>query len=112
MAWWPAEWPPVGMTDTPGSSSFSPSDQPCAPKLFTSSSSGWTYDATSRGLSPSATSHSAFWATIVACGKARSPSARSSPPAWSKCRWLSATTSTVSGRNPAVSSAGRIAGPS
>ena len=63
------------------------------------------------------------------CRRARSPTRRagrrsrpaerpgrrrpaSRPPAWSKWRWLIATTSTVAGSNPAVSSAGTIHGPS
>ena len=104
-AWWPAECPPVGTTVTSGMISCSPSTQPCLPHVSTSRSSGWTYEATRRGLSPSATSHSACWATIVACGNAFSPSARSRPPAWSKWRWLIATTLTLSGGNPAASRA-------
>ena len=48
IAWWPAEWPPVRTTDTPGSSSRSPSAQPSAPQSATSRSSGWSYEATSR----------------------------------------------------------------
>ena len=41
-------------------------------------------------------------------GKARPPSAVRKPPAWSKCRWLTATMSTVSASKPASCSAGRI----
>ena len=92
--------------------SRSPSAQPWAPQSLTRVNSGWTYDATRRGLSPSATSHSAFWATIVAFGNVRSPSGRSRPPAWSKWRWLIATTPTLSGRKPTASSADAIHGPS
>ena len=47
-------------------------------------------------------------------GRAERPVRRprvSRPPAWSKCRWLSATASTVSGSKPAVRSAGRIGSP-
>ena len=97
IAWWPAEWPPVRTTDTPGRSSRSPSAQPSAPQSATSRSSGWSYEATSRLLPPSATSHSARWATMRALGKALDPSASSRPPAWSKWRWLMATMSTVAG---------------
>ena len=42
---------------------------------------------------------------MVALGKAREPSDRSRPPAWSKWRWLIATTSTDSGSKPAFSRA-------
>ena len=63
------------------------------------------------GSCPSANSHSSAWATIRARGKARSPSAVRSPPAWSKWRWLTATRSTVSGSKPASRSAGRIGSP-
>ena len=41
----------------------------------------------------------------------RAPSAVSSPPAWSKWRWLSATTSTLPGSKPASRSAGRMGSP-
>ncbi len=40
-AWCPAEWPPVRTTETPGSSSRSPSAQPSAPQSATRRSSGW-----------------------------------------------------------------------
>ncbi len=42
IAWWPAEWPPVGTTLTPGRISRSPSTQPSAPQSRTSRSSGWS----------------------------------------------------------------------
>ena len=111
-AWCPAEWPPVGTTVTSGMISCSPSTQPCLPQVSTRRSSGWTYEATTREFSLRATSHSACWATIVACGKAFEPSARNRPPAWSKWRWLMATTLTLSGGKPAASRAGTIHGPS
>src|SRR5215218_1262892 len=100
------------MTDTPGRISRSPSVQPSAPQSATRRSSGWSYDATSRLFEPSAISHSDRCATIRARGNARDPSASSSPPAWSKCRWLIATTSTVPGSKPAARIAGTTAEPS
>ena len=40
--WCPPECPPVGMTETPGSTSRSPSAHPSSPQARTSWSSGWS----------------------------------------------------------------------
>ena len=116
----PARRPPGGRSSgrrsgrrvTPGMISRSPSAQPCSPHPRRASAPAGRTTRRAAGCRPARPPTRRVWATIFACGNARSPSARSRPPAWSKWRWLIATTSTDSGRNPAVSSAATIHGPS
>ena len=111
MAWWPPEWPPVCRTDTPGISSLSPATASGRANGSASRSSSWSYDALRRGLLPIAKSHSCAWATMRARGNAGPPAASTNPPAWSKCRWLSATKSTVPGSKPAARNDVRMGSP-
>ena len=102
-AWWPAEWPPVGTTDTPGQHlPLARRPSPRRPSRGRAAAPAGRTRRRAASSTPSAISHSARWATIGARGNARDPSASSSPPAWSKWRWLIATTSTVPGSNPAA----------
>ena len=111
MAWWPVECPPVGRR-TPRKQlllALGPAlGAPVAhqPQVRLDVARDEPRVVAERDLPFGALGHDA------ALGKAREPSDRSRPPAWSKWRWLIATTSTDSGSKPAVPSAATIHGPS
>ena len=108
-AWWPAEWPPVGTTVTPGRSSCSPSTQPSrAPVLDERSARAGRTRPRAAGCRRGRPPTPPAGRRSSRAGRRACRRDRSRPPAWSKWRWLIATTLTLSGRKPAASSAGTI----
>ena len=106
-AWCPAECPPVRTTDTPGQQlpvALGPAlgapvrDQPQL-RLVVGGDEPAVVPERDLPLR-------ALGDDPAPAGTPAIPSARSRPPAWSKWRWLIATTSTVAGSKPASRSAG------
>ena len=101
-AWWPIEWPPVGTTETPGRTSRSPSAQPSSPQRSDEAELRLVVGGDEpRILAERDLPLGPLGDDPALAGTPATRRRSSRPPAWSKWRWLIATTSTEAGSNPA-----------